>query len=64
MSKPQPVIVVGKADGVSFEEAFQNAMNQAPAGNLNRYKLIEFWVESGGVTGATTSFVRVEYSQG
>ncbi len=60
MSQPQETgqfIVSGEADGVSFDEAFKNAMEKAaeiqPPGMdmFTYYKLIDFRVKQGGFVG-------------
>ncbi len=60
MSNPQ--IVEGRADGISLELAFKDAMDKAPHNNLNMYRLVEFRVESGGVVGRPTCSVKIEYT--
>lgn len=64
--KSESTILEGYVLGFSFEKAFEDAIKKAPAqqhGNSpEKFKLIEFYYEIGGVVGPS-SHIKVEYTR-
>ncbi len=63
--KSKSTILEGYVLGFSFEKAFEDAIRKAPvpqhAEQPEKFKLIEFYIEQGGIVGPS-SHIKVEYT--